>query len=341
VLKRTAIALAGLAGLALAATQCKPKTVAEAEARGDVAWLQQNDSPPASAALGRLADKDPRAVTALTLRSAYDLEAFRAAWDAVIRHAPWGTALIHDGLLDPKRADRAASVMTATGGHLPEFLPDLEAALVRLSATPQNVNVASALAAVGPSGHDAVERRLIDASTRPSMCVGVASPRASDDARNALLGAPYAARDALTCVEAVVQVAADDEAALEWLATKGETGLLGAAGKSAAMPCAVLHVAWVQAFAARPASDYAALTVPLGYAVMRCAPQMDGVLADVIAHMPAAHAVVVAAIDPFASYADGLRATCAALPTIAGGPDAAVVRERASDALMHACKPPG
>jgi len=57
--------------------------------------------------------------------------------------------------------------------------------------------------------------------------------------------------------------------------------------------------------------------------------------------MPTAHETVVRAIDPFESYGDGLRATCAVLPTLAGGRDTALVKERASDALMHACKPPG
>jgi hypothetical protein len=100
-------------------------------------------------------------------------------------------------------------------------------------------------------------------------------------------------------------------------------------------------VAWARAFGARPASDYPALTVPLAYAVTRCAPEMDGVLADTLAHLPAAHSVVVSAIDPFASYGEGLRATCAALPSVARGSDPPVVRERASDAIMHACKASG
>ncbi len=320
---------------------CKPTTIAEAEARGDVAWLQQNDTPSASAALGRLADGNPKAAAALTLRSSYDLEAFRAAWAAVGRGAPWGATMMHDALGDPKRADHAAAAMTRAGGQLPAFVPDLEGALIRLSATPQSANVSSALASVGPPAREAVERRLVDASTRASMCVGIASPQADDDAHKALVGVPPLARDAITCVDAVVHIAASDEASLAWLAARAEPGLLGAAGKSPAMPCARLHVAWVQAFGARPATDYPAMTVPLGYAVTRCAPQMDGVLADAIVRLPASHAIVVAAIDPFASYGDGLRATCAALPAIAGGRDTPIVRERASDALLHACKAPG
>ena len=149
---------------------------------------------------------------------------------------------------------------------------------------------------------------------------------------------PEASRDAPQCVGAVVIVAAAAPAALAWVAERGEPGLLGAASKSQALPCAQLHGAWVKAFAARPESDYTSLTVPLGSAVARCPAQMDGILADAIAHKPAAHAVIVGAIDPFGNYGTGLRATCAALPTVASGHNTAIVRERASDALLHACK---
>jgi hypothetical protein len=69
---------------------------------------------------------------------------------------------------------------------------------------------------------------------------------------------------------------------------------------------------------------------------------MDGVIADSIVHRPATHTFVVEAIDPFDGYGNALRATCAALPRVANdGRDSAVVRERATDALDHACKAPG
>jgi hypothetical protein len=320
---------------------CKPATIAEAEARGDVAWLQQNDTPPAVDAIGRLADRNPAAASALVARSAYDLEAFRAAWAAVLRGASWGTAMLHEALSDPSRADVAASAMGKRDPHLVPFLTDLEEALVRLSASPQNVNVSSTLASIGAPARAAIERRLADASTRGPMCTGITSPQAADAARTAFISVPESSRDAPACVNAAVVVAADDEAALGWLAESGEPGLLGAAGKSDAMPCARLHTAWARAFTARPATDYPALTVPLGYAVKRCPAQMDGVLADAIARLPASHGVIVQAIDPFTTYGDALHATCAALPTVASGRDTPVVRERANDALAHACKAPG
>jgi hypothetical protein len=321
---------------------CAPSTIEEAERKGDVAWLEQNGTPDAIAALGRLADGNPKARAALETRSSFDVQALRAAWAAVVRGAPWGTAMLHAALGDPARADLAASAMAPHDARITPFLADLEQALVRLSATPLNLNVASALAAVGPATHDAVVRRMADASTRGAMCRGVASQGADADARKALLEAPQTSRDAPSCVDAVVSVAAGDDAALAWLGEKGEPGLLGAAGKDDRMPCARLHVAWTRALAARPPAIYSALVVPLGYAVKRCTAEMDGVVADAITHLPAAHAFVVEAIDPFEGYGKSLRATCAALPLIAGGGrDAAVVRERANDALNHACKPPG
>jgi hypothetical protein len=330
----------GVWGLLVLAA-CRPGSVAEAEARGDVDWLLQNDSPAAVEALGRLADKNPAAARALDVRSSYDVTALREAWAGVLRNAPWGTAMLKGALVDPKRADLAAAAMGKGDPHLTPFAAELEAALVRLSASPQNVNLATALASIGVPAHAAVERRIVDASSRGAMCAGLASAQSSEDARKTLLAVPESARDAPSCVEAVVVVAASDESALAWLATTGEPGLLGGAGRSNSMPCASLHEAWVKALASRPASAYSALSVPLGYAVTRCPAQLDGVLADAIVHVPAAHRVVVDAIDPFASYGGSLHATCAALPTITSGKDSAVIRERASDALAHACKSPG
>jgi hypothetical protein len=327
--------------VALLAPACTPSTIEEAERKGDAAWLDENGTPDAVAALGRLADKNPRALAALEARSTFDVQAFRAAWDGIVRGAAWGAAMLRGGLADPKRADLAASAVARHDARLVPFIDDLEQALVRLSATLQNFNVSSVLASVGKPAHEAIVRRLGDASTRGAMCRGIASKDAEPDARKALMDAPESGRDSPSCVDAVVSLASEDDATLWWMAEKGEPGLLGAASKEERLPCARLHVAWTKALTTRPVEIYSALTVPLGYAVKRCTPEMDGVLADAIAHLPATHAFVVEAIDPFTGYGNALRATCAALPMIAGGRDAAVVRERANDALNHACKTPG
>jgi hypothetical protein len=322
----------------LASAACRPSTVAEAESKHDVKWLDENGTADAVAAIGRLADADSRAVAALEARSAFDGQAFVGAWEAVGRGAAWGAALMHEGLADPRRADLAAAAIEGTEGRQAAFLDDLDGALVRLGASQQNVNVASALASIGPVAHAAVVRRLADASTRTAMCRGIASPKADRDARRALLEVPESARDAGACVEAVVRIAADDDVALAWVAERGEPGLLGAAGTSALLPCPRLHWIWTKALSDRPADVYAALKVPLGYAVKRCPAEMDGVLADAIVRLPLTHGVVVDAIDPFAAYDGALHATCAALPAVAVGRDPLIVRERASDALGHACK---
>jgi hypothetical protein len=321
---------------------CKPSTIAEAERKGDVAWLDQNGTPDAVAALGRLADTKPAAITALEVRSTWDVQAFRTAWDGELRGAPWGHKMLRDGFADPKRADLAASAVDRHNPRLVVFVPDLEAALDRLSATIQNFNVSSAIAAIGPAAHEAIVRRLADASTRGAMCRGIAAQDASADARKALLQVPVSSRDADGCVDAVVHIAAEDEATLDWLGDHGEPGMLGAAGKLETLPCPKLHVVWTRVLASRTAGEYSALTVPLGYAIKRCTADMDGVIADSIVHRPATHGFVVQAIDPFDGYGKGLRATCAALPRVASdGRDSAVVRERATDALYHACKAPG
>jgi hypothetical protein len=332
---RLALLIAGLVGSAVA---CQPATVAEAERRGDVAWLDQAGTPGAVAALGRLADKSPRAVSALQARTAFDVEAYRAAWLGAVRGAPWATAMVHAGLADPKRADITASAMERRDAHLGMFLGDLEAALVRLSATTQNVNVSAAIASAGALAREPIERRLEDPSTRAAMCRGLASRDSDGDARSILLGAPERARDSPACVDAVVRIAVDDDVALRWLAEQGEPGMLGAAGRDGTFPCARLHEAWTRALASRPREAYAAITVPLSYAVKRCPAEMDGVLADSIVHLPMTRVVVIDSIDPFDHYDGSLHATCAALPLVAGGNDAARLKERATDALYHACK---
>ncbi|HTA13641.1 MAG TPA: hypothetical protein VK781_02140 [Solirubrobacteraceae bacterium] len=328
-------------GFALGMGACKPATVAEAEAKGNVAWLDQNGSPEAIAALGRLADSDPKAIAALQARAQFEMQPYKAAWVAVIRGAPWGTTLLHAGLADPKRADVAASAMQRHEPHLAAFVADLESALSRLSASQDNVNISSTLASVGPLARPSIERLLTDASTRGAMCRGIASGGADADARKILVEVPESARDDVACVDAVVRVAATDDAVLTWLAERGEPGILGAAGKGSTLACPLLHVAWAKAFAARTPGSYPALTVPLSYATKRCPADLDGVLADTLQRIPAAHETVLRAIDPFDSYGDTLRATCASLPAVTTGRDTALVKERASDALMHACKPPG
>lgn len=320
----------------LAVTACGPRTIGEAERKGDVAWLDKRATPDAIAALGRVADRDPRAVAALDRRGDYDRDVYAAAWEAVVRGAPWGAQLYKAALANPARAELAASTMPKKDPHLSLFVTELESALVRLGASQNNLAVSGTLASAGPPAHEAIARLLADPATRGAMCRGIASPDAAPDARTTLMQVPPASRDNAQCVEVLPKIAAEDNAVLQWLGEAAEPGLLSAAGKSELLPCVRLHDAWVRALAARPQER--ALVVPLKNAINRCPTELDGVLADAIARTPASQPVVVDAIDPFEGYGITLKATCAALPQVTRGGAPAITRERASRALEHTCK---
>jgi hypothetical protein len=319
-------------------THCRSPTLADAEKKGDIAWLDTNGSPEAVAAIGRIADSSTAAVDLLTSRAAYDVNAYIAAWTATTRGAPWGPTLLRAGLADPTRADIAASIMGRRDVHLAEFVPDLEASLVRIAASGRNGAVASVLASAGAHAVPAVQRRLEDPATRGAICRGIGSPDASEEARRALMSAPTTSRNNESCVQAVLRLSADSDAALDWLAKTAEPGLLSAAGRSEEFPCARVKVLWTTALGARAPAEHGGLTVPLTNAVNRCAPQMDSTLADALANAPMTHALVVAAVDPFGSEIADLKATCSALRTVAHGGDSSIVRERADEALTHGCR---
>lgn len=325
-------------GFALGFTGCKPSTVAEAEAKGNVDWLVVNGSPEAAAALGRLSDKNPKALAALNERAKTDVNAYIAAWTATLRGAAWGAATLKAGLADPTRAESAASAMARRDAHLAIFVPELEAALSGPSTGAQSVAVPGALASVGAGAHAAVERRLNDPKTRGLMCIGIASPDASDDARKTLLSVGEGSRDNAECVDAVMRIVATDDTTLAWMAASGESGLFSAIGKSASMPCPRLKVLWQQAIASRQPATYSALAVPLGHGVKRCPTALDPLLAETIAKNPAAHALVVGGIDPYGVEMGDLKTTCGALPIVLRGKAPGRTKDRAADAIAHGCR---
>jgi len=329
-----AFLVAGLL-VALGGTACKPKNVADAEMNRDVGWLADDGSPQAVAALGRLADSDPRAVAALEKRAALDVNAYIAAWEAVVRGAAWGSTLLRSALADPTRADVAASALPRGNPKLVPFVTDLENAVVRLSAGRRGSVVAGVLASIGPPAHAHVERRLVDPKTRGAMCDGVTLPEASGDAKSLVLAVPAEARDHASCVSAVLTMAETENVVLEWLATGAEPGLLSATAKST-LACARLTTVWGRALVERPAETHAALAVPLQLSIKRCGAALDPVLADLLAKAPRSRACILQALDPFAELSD-MKQTCKSLRSgwVAG--ESARVRERAADALAHGC----
>jgi len=317
---------------------CQPGSVTEAEAKGDISWLDTNGSGEAVSALGRLADKSPRALEVVKKRAAFDTNAYIAAWVAAKRTQPWGSELLRDGLANPNRAEAAASAMTRKDPLLATFVPDIEGAMSRLSAGASGGSLGALLASIGPTAHAAIERRLKDGASRGAMCSGIAAPDTSPDARAVLLAVPSESRDHALCVNAVVGMAVTDDATITWLASSAEPGLISSIAKASNVPCARIHTLWTKALAVRSAQVYSGLTVPINLSIKRCADIMDGVLSDAIQHIPGIRATIVQAIDPYGAETGQLKATCKLLPGIANGPDAPIVRERALDQIQHGCR---
>ena len=325
----------GLA-LVLLVVACKAKTVGDAEAAGDVAYLQENGSPEAVAALGRLADKDARALPALQARPT-DVNTYIAAWGAVTRNAAWGIPFLRAALADPTRADMVATALPRRDPRLVPLVPDLENAIVRLAASSRASFVAGVLASIGPSAHQAVERRLVDAKTRGAMCNGIGLPEASGDAKSTLLAVPPEGRDDPACVQDVVSMATTEDAVLGWVATAAEPGLLTALAKSN-LPCPRLATVWSKGLAERPPETHAALTVPLQTSIRRCASVLDPVLADLLEKAPGSRAVIVQAIEPNGGELADLKRTCGAFGRPFMRAENARTRERAGDALSQGCR---
>ncbi|CAN5924804.1 hypothetical protein BH11MYX4_BH11MYX4_35400 [soil metagenome] len=325
-----------LAGV-LALTACKAKTVEDAEAKRDVTWLADDASPLAVAALGRVADSEPRAVAALEKRSSIDVNAYIAAWEAVTRSAPWGTSFLRTALADPTRSDTAATALPRRDPRLIPFVPDLEGAVVRLSAGHRGSVVAGVLASIGPTAHAQVERRLIDAKTRGAMCDGIALPEASGDAKSLVLAVPPEGRDHASCVDVVLTMAATENVVLDWLALNAEPGLVTATAKST-LPCARLGLIWQKGLVERPPETHAALTVPLQLSLRRCASALDPIIADLLEKAPRSRACIMQAIDPYSGELTDLKATCKALRGGWVNGESGRVRERAGDALSHGCR---
>jgi hypothetical protein len=334
-LKRSSIVLYAVLALTLG-FGCKSRSTSEAEAKRDVPWLGEQGTPEAVAALGRLADTEPRALAALEARAGSDVNTYIAAWGAVLRNAAWGATFIRAGLGDPARAEMTASALPRRDARMTPFVPDLEASIVRLAAGRGGSLVAGVLSSIGPPAHAAIERRLIDPKTRGAMCDGISVPEASGDSKSLVLAVPADARDHSSCVGLVLEMAATEDVVLGWLATGAEPGLLNAAAKST-LACPRVATIWRKGLIERPAEAQTALAVPLQRSLARCASALDPVLGELLAKAPRARTTIVMAIDPFGGDLQSLPRTCTALKEGYANNESPRVRERARDAIAHGC----
>lgn len=325
----------GLLGVPLA-TGCAPKNAVDAEARKDIAWLTANPTGDSIAALGRLADTNESAVKALEARAENDVNTHIAAWSAVTRNAPWGSTFVKSSLANPTRAEMASSALPRKDARLTPFIPDLDAAVVRLAAGKRGVVMAGLLASLGTPAHAVVERRLLDPKTRSAMCDAINLPDASGDAKSLLLAVPAETRDNPSCVRSVIEMSATEPVVRDWLATGAEPGLLGVAATST-LPCDSLAQVWKKALAERPNETRAALTVPLQRSISRCLTALDPVMAELLAQTPRSRSSIVNAIDPYGTELANLKETCAALKKGYTKSESPGVRDRANQALARGC----
>jgi hypothetical protein len=217
------------------------------------------------------------------------------------------------------------------------MVSDFEAAVERSYAGQGGVIVAGLLASVGPPAHDVLLRRMQDAKTRPAICHGISLPGASADAKALLFAAPLSGRDDAACVDAVLALAANDDAALAWLASHGEPGLLTAAAKGD-LNCTRLATVWEKGLLERAADTHASLIVPLKFAAQRCSRELDSILAHLLLKAPRARMCITQALDPYSGEWSDLRQTCAALRERWALGETASTRERVEDALAHGCR---
>jgi len=323
--------------LALVLGACRPANVSEAEAKKDVDWLAESASPEAVAALGRLADSDARALKVIEGRAATDVNTYIAAWAAVTRNAAWGTTFMRSALVDPERAEMAASALPRRDPRLIPFANDLEAAVTRMAAGRKSATIAGVLASIGPQAHAPVERRLVDPKTRRAMCDGIALPEASGDSRSLVLAVPPESSDDPSFVPLIIDMAANEDAVLGWLAANAEPGLLTATAKSN-LSCPRLAIVWQKALTTRPPEAHPALSVPLQLSVKRCSKDLDPVVGDLLTKNPRARATIVKAIDPFGGDLGDMSETCKVLRAGIANGEAPLIRERAHDGATNGCK---
>lgn len=320
---------------------CKSKDVHDAEARGDVVYLEADASPEATAALGRLADRSPRALATLETRAkAGDVNAYIATWQGQLRGASWSLSVFRAALTDPSRAVVAQSALPRKDPRTAELLPELEAAFAAVPSTSDAAKLGALITSLGAPSKPAVTRALDKPKLRATMCDALSSPDASREALAAFRAVAPEKRDDAACTSLAASRAETDDEMLTWLAKEAEPGLLAAASKRGSLTCPRAALVWERALASRPKEHHLQLSLELAATARRCTEAMDGVLTKALVDLDDSRAWVVSALDPGDQNLARLGRTCVALKAVAlGGPGTSVrTRERARDAVSRGCE---
>lgn len=312
---------------------CAPASVAEAEARRDVAWLDANGSRGALEALGRIADHEPKAATVIAQRTG-NQDAYHAAWLAHTRGAAWGDAMLHAALASPSELPVAVAELPFKDPRLEDFASDLQKGIA--AAEPATAAAAvSILATLGPAAEEELVKLLDEPSTRAATCAGLAAKKVSAESRLALTLASPAARADAACRQTFFQHATTDGRVLAWMAKEGEPDVLLAA--AAALPCLRVAELWDLALAS-PRATFVPLEPALTASAGRCPQTLDAVLGRVIPSQPSVRLSVLRALSADAAHTEHLPTTCHELPRLEHGkaidPEVRALAERVHD---HNC----
>lgn len=320
-----------VAFLCLAA--CEPASVAEAEARHDVAWLEKHESRASFEALGRLADHDAHAAARLATKTG-NADVYHAAWQAHTRGGAWGDRVLKAGLALPADVGLVVVELPERDPRVDPFVNDVELAVGKTTGA-ASASAAALLASLGPAAQPSLVR-LVDApATREAACTGLDGADTSEESRLALLKVQPESRLAPACRKTLLHHAAVDTRVLEWLGDSGEPALVASAAET--LDCPKLSHLWERVFASTRES-IVPLESALGTSAARCELALDAVLSRALLANARVRGSVLRTLDNDAIKPDELTATCRQLPRLAHGrsiPDE--IRALASALLAKRC----
>lgn len=300
--------------LCVALVACSPASVAEAEAQKDVAWLDKHESRASMEALGRLADHEPKAASALAKRRG-NQDVYHAAWLAHTRGVSWGDDVLRVALSSPTELPLAVAELPPRDPRLEGFTEDL-AKGIRSTSAEHGAGAVTLLASLGPSAQPHLLRLLDSPATREVTCAGLASPHVTPESRRALTLAPPDARMSPTCQRTLFQHAASDTKVLDWLGDAGEPALVAAAVET--LECPKLAHLWERVFGSSR-ETMTALEPALTASVARCSAVLDPVIARVLPSTRRARTTILHALEVEDAHAEQLEATCKQLPRLSHG----------------------
>ena len=321
-MNRLRLAFVGAASFLLLA--CAPASVAEAEARRDIAWLTAHESRESFEALGRLADHDARAASILAQRTG-SRDVYHAAWQGHLRNATWGDNVLRTALSSPPE-----------NPHLDPFVLDIERS-VAFAKGDDATAAAAILASIGPDAHNEILRLVDNPATREAACQGLRADTTSEDSRLVLTQAKSDARTHPACKKTILAHAVLESKVVVWLGTTGENELVASAAN--ALECPKVALLWESVFSSTR-EGLTELQPALTASTMRCPETLDPLLSRTLPSTPRMRTMILRSLDSETTHAEQFGATCRQLPRLSHGRAISEdVRSLAGTVYGARCKP--